>query len=312
MTSSCPDGGIFIACTCIANHAVIPTGCKACPTGSISSAGDTKCTCSSGKYWANNQQACRTCPLGATSVVDAIRCDCKAGMAWNGSLESCENCKESTYSRVNSTQCISCPKGSTSLKNSSRCNCEAGKFWIDSQESCEYCNDTFTTTRCEACPMNATIPLPSECLSCPPESSTGKEKGVCRCLAGYYWSNSSCQPCQSGFFSDVGANVCTECPEDYGDSSQEAIKFCPGLENIFMSSTNNLIIISSLSAVFIVLAGTLIVIWIRKTREQTSSEKIEEVVMHESKKGHSSDDLENDISKEAEDNEVHDNKCLDV
>ena len=213
--------------------------CVACPTNSLSLAGDEgveacQCApgftgpndacaaCAVGKYKpARGAQGCTLCPDGHVGVAEM-----PAGGARIMIAGACEQCGADTYTQDLAT-CASCPANTQAPAGSDgviNCVCNAGFIGADGGP-CEACvAGTYKTTAgsaaCALCPANTwgggtgSVEA-STCLACPNNSVSAAGSGVdtaCLCSPGFT-GVATCEPCAPGSFkSTTGSAACTLCP----------------------------------------------------------------------------------------------------
>ena len=217
----------------------IPSACKFCPTGFISTWGQKTCepcpkgkysnaysnspfavtafyafdglkgenaycsNCLSGKYNDNQgQSACKTCPSGYFSTSSATeKClPCQAGRTTSGAGSN--NCT------------VWCPPGTHNDGTFSVCEeCTAGRYQNDSGKThCNYCSLNFG----HLWSVDGALSCDYISSTCPTGTYGNATSRACaKCDVGKYndvIGASTCKSCESGKYNDeMGASTCTEC-----------------------------------------------------------------------------------------------------
>jgi hypothetical protein len=218
------------------------TNCTVCAAGKHSFMGGTECTaCERGQADLDSSAAtpCEPCRAGQHSEQGSVRCmNCTAGTVDEDSDPStlCEPCVTGRYAVEGSAQCALCPPG-----------------WADSDSNpatpCRFCPSGTTTcdpdgldcdgkVSCTQCPSGKhTEPgnPGTPCIKCPPGKTVNSaldidEQGCTDCTPGQYDhdedSQTLCQPCESGTFSNYSAYHCDLCEPGYSDEDENAATPC--------------------------------------------------------------------------------------
>ena len=176
-------------CVCAANVSL-----SLCPDYLQPSSDRLKCVCDAGKYEFNN--SCIDCPEETYRGLDD---------------NECRECLNNFAVDANQTQCVcngiiendvcKCPDQSNFNDNKSHCVCPDGHQLIDNV--CTMCTgNTFKATgmiNCEECKYEVN----SDKTLCMCEEDVPLANGICQCGEGQIFTESGCQACLAGSFSNT-------------------------------------------------------------------------------------------------------------
>ena len=207
------------------------SSCLACPTGTVSMAGEIICFCAAGstgpnfgpcelceagkyKNW-RNSSVCVGCPPNSDSVPGTTLCPCNVG--YTGPLGGpCIACVAGKYKETNGTApCTTCPANSyepdVAATVVTNCSCNAGYEGADGGP-CLACplgkyKDTNGTAPCVSCPVDTYIDVQASayCKACPEFKTSPSGSAFvteCQCKQGY-----------SGY-TTTGVNLARSCGAD--------------------------------------------------------------------------------------------------